>query len=99
MFFNGLPEMNINNINVEDAVISSKIGAELSESKNISFKNVTIIPQEGAALLLNNVKNMKVTEFYSPDLKTVVKITGKQNDNIHLPESIAKEKIDSQTTR
>jgi polygalacturonase len=96
MYFNGLPEMNITNINVENAVITSKIGAELSESRDIVFKNVTIIPQEGPALLLNNVKNMKIDEFSSPDLTTIVRMTGIANDNIQLPASIKKEKIDLQ---
>jgi polygalacturonase len=98
MYFNGLPEMNIMNINIEDAIITSKIGAELSESKNIQFKNVTIIPQEGPALLLNNVKNVQIADFfYGADLSTIVRMTGMQNNNIQLPSSIKKEKIDLQT--
>jgi polygalacturonase len=97
MYFNGLPEMNISNINIEDAIITSKVGAELSESDGITFKNVTIIPEEGPALILNNVKNLKVADFYSPDLATIVKVTGRQNNNIQLPETIKKEKIDRQT--
>jgi polygalacturonase len=96
MHFNGLPEMNITNIRIENAFITSQIGAELSESKNVRFKNVTIIPKEGPALLLNNVKNMKVDEFSGSDSTTVVRITGIQNDNIQLPASIKKERIEIQ---
>jgi polygalacturonase len=96
MYFNGLPEMNITNIEVENAFITSQTGAELSESKDIRFKNVTIIPKEGPALLLNNVKNMKVDEFPCSDSTTVVRMTGIQNDNIQLPASITKEHIDIQ---
>ncbi|MDR2408394.1 MAG: glycoside hydrolase family 28 protein, partial [Bacteroidales bacterium] len=94
MYFNGLPEMNISNITVRDAVITSKIGAELSESKEIFFENVTIIPQEGPALLLNNVKNMKVIDFFTPDLSTIVKMTGTRNVDIQLPASMKKEKME-----
>ena len=65
MFFNGLPEMNITNINVENATISSKYGATLSESTGVNFKNVQIIPEEGQALTLNNVKDFKSDREYN----------------------------------
>jgi polygalacturonase len=93
LFFNGLPEMNISNIQVENAYITAELGAELSESKDIILKNVTVIPKEGPALLLNNVKNAKIDDFFSPDLSTIVRITGTRNGNIHLPETISKQKI------
>lgn len=62
MFFNGLPEMNIANINVENAVISAEYGAELSESDGVVFKNVRVTPRKGEPLVLNNVKNFKNDE-------------------------------------
>ncbi|MDR1810210.1 MAG: glycoside hydrolase family 28 protein [Prevotella sp.] len=90
MFFNGLPEMNISNINIENAFISAKLGAELSESKDINFSNVTIVTQQtGAALLLNNVKSIKVQGFSAPEtLGAAVKITGSRNSNIQLPPAV-----------
>jgi polygalacturonase len=57
MFFNGLPENPIENINIENVFITAKIGAELSECKDITFKNVTIQPRQGEALVMNKVKN------------------------------------------
>ncbi len=57
MFFNGLPEMNITNINVENATITAKFGAELSEADGVKFKNVKITAKEGKPVILNNVKN------------------------------------------
>jgi polygalacturonase len=59
MFFNGLPEMNITNINVENAIFSARFGAELSESDGVKFKNIEIIQQEGERLVLRNVKNFE----------------------------------------
>lgn len=94
MFFNGLPEMNIKNINIENAVFSSRLGAELSESKDINLTNVKIIPSEGPALILNNINNIKVENFSVPEsLDKVVKITGENNKRINLPRSIKKDKI------
>ena len=93
MYFNGLPEMNISNINVENAWISSLLGAELSESDGINFKNIHITPQKGPALILQNVKNFDLKEFYYPDtILEVVKITGK-SVNIKLPSGINKMKV------
>lgn len=94
MLFNGLPEMNISNINIGNASILSKVGAEISESKNISLKGVSIIPNEGPALILKNVKNITVDNLFVPKtLKTVVKITGTNNREIRLPDNIDKNKI------
>ncbi|MDD3320302.1 MAG: glycoside hydrolase family 28 protein [Paludibacter sp.] len=93
MFFNGLPEMNISNINVENAFITSEFGAELSESDGIKFKNIHIMPSSGPALMLKNVKNFDLSDFYFPEtLMQVVKIEGK-SENIKLPLNIDKNKI------
>jgi len=59
MFFNGLPEMNISNIHIENAQFSSEFGAELVESDGIVFKNVSIYPLKGEKLILKNVKKFK----------------------------------------
>lgn len=94
MFFNGLPEMNIVNINVENVTISADMGAEIVESKDISFKNVKIFPKKGAALILKNVQNFKAVNFSYPDnLTEVVNISGKNTNNIQLPDGINKDTI------
>ena len=93
MFFNGLPEMNITNINVENGFFTSKYGAELSESSGIRFKNITVIPEVGPAIKINNLKNFDLKEFNCPpDLQEVVKASGK-NINVSLPTTIDKNKI------
>ncbi len=93
MFFNGLPEMNITNINVENAYISALYGAEIRESNQIKFKNIHILPKSGPALILRNVKEFSLKEFYYPDTLTqVVRIEG-NSSNIQLPDSIKKDMI------
>lgn len=94
MYFNGLPEMNITNINLENTTITATFGGELSESDGITFKNVKIIPLEGPALILNNVKNMNATGLKYPDsLKDVVKITGQLTEKITLPKTLKADRI------
>ncbi|MFV0536364.1 MAG: glycoside hydrolase family 28 protein [Dysgonomonas sp.] len=90
MFFNGLPEMKITDINVENVIISATLGAEIVESEGINLKNVKIIPKEGPALILKNVNNLELVDFkYPPTLKEVVNISG-ENKNIKLPASLNK---------
>lgn len=86
MFFNGLPEMNIDNINVENAFITSELGAELSESTDINFKNVTVIPKKGPAFLFNNVKDFKSENLASgEDVEgNSVLIKGHKTSNVEL---------------
>ena len=82
--------MKIENINVEDVTITANIGAELVESKDIHFKNVKIVPAQGAALILRNVENVTISEFKFPaSLKEVVNMSG-DNKDIHLPKTIDK---------
>lgn len=93
MLFNGLPEMKIENINVENVTITSNIGAELAESKNIHFKNIKITPQNGPALILKNVSDFSLTEFeYPASLKEVINMSG-DNKNIQLPQTLSKELV------
>ncbi len=93
MFFNGLPEMNISNINIENAFISSQYGALLCQADGIKFKNIQIFPQSGPAITLQDVKNFDLQDFKYPDsLMDVVKVTGK-SVNIKLPECIQKQRI------
>lgn len=87
LLFNGLPEMNIENIHLKNAFITSKIGAELSESKNIVFENVTVIPRKGPAYSLNNVKNFKSEKlaFDENNTRNAIRIEGKKTKDIQLP--------------
>lgn len=83
MFFNGLPEMKISNIHIEDVKITAQLGAELSNSKDIIFKNVHIVPQTGSALILKEVENFNSDNFtYPAGLEKPVDIQGNGNNNI-----------------
>jgi len=87
MFFNGLPEMNIENIRLENAFITARYGAELSEAKNIVFDNVTVITDEGPSYVFNNVENFKGVNLYFDKDKTekVIMAKGRRTSNIQLP--------------
>ena len=85
MLFNGLPEMKINNIQIEDINITAQYGAELSNSKDIVFKNVHIVPQNGSALILKDVENFISENFtYPAGIENPIDFQGNGNSNIFI---------------
>jgi polygalacturonase len=58
MYFNGLPEMNVQNVTVDNALITSKRGAEISQSTDVKLTNIKIIPAHGDPLVVRNSKNV-----------------------------------------
>jgi polygalacturonase len=85
MYFNGLPEMNIQNIKLENISITAQSGATLCESDGISIKNTVINVEKGPMMNLFNVKNVTLDAVGSgkPDNNTV-KIEGTNTKNIQL---------------
>ena len=82
MLFNGLPEMNVENVVVTNTTIESEVGAEINESTNVVLDNVTITPRKGAALKINNAKRVVVTNFACPEGGEGLSVTGSRNEAI-----------------
>lgn len=94
MYFYGLPEHNINNINIENVTIHSTVGAELLESENIKLKNINIYPKEGPALQLRNVKSVEVENLVTyPELDTVFEVSGKRSENVRISSPYGKDHL------
>ena len=85
MYFYGLPEHNIENINIENVVVHAKLGAEIMESRDITLRNIRIYPEEGPALLLGNTKNVTLEGFESDrNLETIFQVAGCKSENISI---------------
>ncbi len=83
MYFYGLPEHNIDNIQIENVVIHSKYGADLLESKNISLKNISIYPEEGVALQLGNVQNVLIENLDAGlNLDHIISVSGSNTKSV-----------------
>jgi len=83
MFFNGLPEMNIQHIQLKNCSFSANLGAELSESSGIVLENIEILPEKGPAILLNNVKELKAMDIgYPENISIPIEVKGKYSKNI-----------------
>lgn len=59
LFFNGIPEMPIDGIVLENVTITSQLGAEFVYSRNITLKNVIIHQQEGEKVITRHCEGVK----------------------------------------
>ena len=96
MYFNGLPEMNVEHVTVENTYIYAATGARINESSDVVLRNVQIIPEQGPALMLNNVKNLRAEGFVVPGgLDRALVVTGSRNRGIAVSSAqITKENAD-----
>lgn len=58
MYFNGIPEKNIENIVVENCEIVSERGADLRYSDGVILKNINVKQSEGEGYIVANCKNV-----------------------------------------
>ncbi len=85
MLFNGLPEMNVERVTVENARLCSTLGAEINESTDVTLRDVQVIPEKGAALKINNAKRVNVEHFTCPEgLECALQVTGSRNSDIKI---------------
>lgn len=61
--FQGLPEMNLQNVTLENSVLEANKGIIAVDTDGLILKNVKVIPTIGAALTLYNSKNVQVSAF------------------------------------
>ena len=85
MYFNGLPEMNVERVTVENARVYAQTGAQINESTSVLLRNVTVVPEKGPALMVNNVKDLTVENFTCPEgMECALTVTGSRNRNVQI---------------
>lgn len=61
MYFNGLPEMPIDNVTVKNVIITDAAeGVVISQATNVTLENIRVEGQNGAPLRISNAKNIKI---------------------------------------
>ena len=76
-FFMGLPEMNLKNVTLENAVLKAPKGIVCIDADGISLTNVKVIIEKGTALTLYNGKNIRVEDFdFEPSISPAIEIQG-----------------------
>jgi polygalacturonase len=87
VFVRGLPEMQIKDISITNAVFKTDKGIEITEGNNISFKNITLeIAKKQPAVLINNAAglNFENITFKNKDLKPLFNINGSKTKHIKI---------------
>ena len=85
MYFNGLPEMNVERVTVDNASIYARTGAQINESTAVRLTDITVIPENGPALMINNVKDLTVENFSCPEgMECAMTVTGSRNRDIQV---------------
>ena len=68
MYFNGIPEMPINGITVEDCLIVSDLGADIRYSEDVVLENVRIRHGDGPAYVFANCGEVRMSGYPDSDV-------------------------------
>ena len=81
----GLPEMNLQNVRLENATLKAKKGISAVDANGIVLKNVKVMVEKGPAITIYNSKNINIEGLSYPETKEpVVKVMGSLTENIKL---------------
>lgn len=83
-FMQGLPEMNLKNIQLTNVLLVADKGIEISDAIGIQMANVKVLVKSGPALWLRNGKNVVVENFRFAEGKEPIKVEGALTENIRL---------------
>jgi len=84
LMIRGLPEMSIKNINLENVVLKTKRGAEISEAQNVSLKNVRFESTETKPVIV--IENSSKVNFnnitYTQKAEQLFSVEGNRSQQI-----------------
>ncbi|MCX2680006.1 glycoside hydrolase family 28 protein [Galbibacter sp. EGI 63066] len=80
-FFMGLPEMNLKNVQLENAVLHAKEGITAIDADGLKLTNVKVL-SEDEALTIYNSKNIDVSGFSYGENQNPVKVLGAKTSGV-----------------
>ncbi len=87
VLINGLPELPVRNIHIEDVRIASDKGALLVDAEGISLNRAEILPKAGPVVSVVNSRNIELTKItYPRDAETFLTLRGVKTENIQIKE-------------
>jgi polygalacturonase len=86
IFVRGLPEMNVQNIFMENLVLQAKHGLDMTEATGIVLKNVQIYSKETNPVLnVHNSRDIVLDNVkYTRDAEVILNISGEKSRNVRL---------------
>lgn len=84
IFVRGLPEMNINNIVLQNMVIQAKQGLDMTEGSNITLRNITLLTKETDPVLkIHNSQNITLDKIaYQSNADLLLAVSGEKSKGI-----------------
>lgn len=88
LFFNGLPEMNLENISLENGMFVANEGGKISESTNVTLTNVVLKTPSTPNLIINNSQYITLVNILFPDTnKPIINVSGMNSQYISIQRS------------
>lgn len=84
IFVRGVPEMHVQNVNIENAVLQADEGIDIQEASNISLKNIQIITKNSnpVVYVLNSDKVKLDHVKYTDSAELLLQLQGDRTSNI-----------------
>lgn len=87
----GIPEANIENVQIRNSTISSKRGIQITEAKNIKLSNVNIINTDDEVIKLNNVQDLSINALtYNAEKTVFMEVNGAKSEGIDIQNTSSK---------
>ncbi|MEH0153170.1 glycoside hydrolase family 28 protein [Limibacter armeniacum] len=87
-FFQGLPEMKLKEIHMENVMLEASKGITMIDAQNISLKGVEVLQKKGPALILFNGKDISLDKFECNITdQPSIKVFGDESNKIELSNS------------
>lgn len=83
IFVRGLPEMNVSGIFLDDLIIQSNKGLEMTEASNIVLNNVQLITREiNPVMNIHNSQNITISRMRFDSADVLLNVTGEKSSGI-----------------
>jgi polygalacturonase len=83
IFVRGLPEMNIKNVFLDDILIQSNKGLDMTEGSNIVLNNVQLITKDvNPVMNIHNSQNITINKMHYDSADVLLNVTGEKSNGI-----------------
>ncbi|MEI6946011.1 glycoside hydrolase family 28 protein [Paraflavisolibacter sp. H34] len=91
IYFRGLPEMNVKNVQLENMVLQANEGLDMTEATGVTLRNVQLITRETAPVLnIHNSQDVKLEKIrYNDNAELLLNVSGEKSKGIVLSQTDA----------
>lgn len=84
MLLQGLPEMNLENVEIKNMLLEADKGITIADAKNLTIENVRLITKNGKAVETYNVKDLDVHDLdFDFEAENAITVNGSKSENLN----------------